>query len=97
MYIIMLIMDYISTTELRKKSKELVETVKEGGAVYLVHRSEIIGEIKPYKKPTKKFNKEKFLEALSKFPKLPHLSVQDIDKRYRKELMNKYGKHVSGH
>ncbi|MBI2086209.1 hypothetical protein HYT74_02620 [Candidatus Daviesbacteria bacterium] len=44
-------MQFITTTELRTKSKELVKTLQEGNSVYLIHRSKVIATIMPKNDP----------------------------------------------
>ena len=89
-------MNYITTTDLRTKSSELIETLKKGGSVSLIHRSEIVGEIKPRydAKPLTKKDIEK-LKRLAKKLNLPKLSYKEREVRYRKHLMEKYGKSLS--
>ncbi len=48
-------MQYISTTELRTKTPELIKTLSQGQSVILIHRSKVIGEFKPVQK-IKPFN-----------------------------------------
>lgn len=45
-------MQYITTTELRTKTPELIETLSRGQSVILIHRSKVIGEFKPAKRAT---------------------------------------------
>ncbi|MDO8452426.1 MAG: hypothetical protein Q7S79_01595 [bacterium] len=87
-------MQYITTTELRTKSKELIKSLKEGRSVDLVHRSDVVGEIKPKIYNPKPFNPEKFAETVKKL-NLPKLSYKERERRYRKHLMDKYGKGIS--
>lgn len=86
-------MNYITTTQLRTKSSKLVQTLKEGGTVKLVHRSHIIGEIKPQKE-IKIMTREAInkLKKLAKQLNLPKLSYRQREKIYRKHLEEKYGK-----
>lgn len=44
-------MDYITTTQLRTKTRWLVETLEKGKTVYLIHRSRMIAEIIPINPP----------------------------------------------
>ena len=46
-------MQYITTTELRTKTSELVKILKMGHSVLLIHRSKIIAEIIPIKDQSK--------------------------------------------
>lgn len=85
-------MQYITTTDLRTKSSELVNSLSKGEAVSLVHRSKIIGEIKP-KKDLKPLTKDdiKQLKKLSLELNLPKISYKQREKIYRKHLTEKYG------
>ena len=83
-------MNYITTTDLRTKSSELIETLKKGASVSLIHRSKIIGEIKP-KYEAKPFDAKKFKKLTDKL-NLPKTSYAQREKIYRKHLMEKYGK-----
>lgn len=89
-------MNYITTTQLRTKSPELVNSLSKGMTVSLIHRSKIIGEIKP-KKETKPLTREDIrkLKKLAKELHLPRLSYGERERRYRKHLMEKYGESLS--
>jgi len=89
-------MQMITTTELRTKSKELVKALREGRSVELVHRSQLVGEIKPTfgAKPLTEAGIKKIQEAAKKL-NLPKLSYKEREKRYRAHLMKKYGKGIS--
>lgn len=89
-------MDSITTTNLRTQSSDLINTLKKGGVVSLIHRSKIVGVIKPKKEPkllTK--NDISRLKKLAKQLNLPKISYEEREKKYRKHLMNKYGKGIS--
>ncbi len=75
-------MGYITTTELRTKTTQLVKTLKAKGTVKLIHRSQIIAIIEP--PPPKKLN----------FPKTTYA---EREKRYRPHLMKKYERGLSRH
>lgn len=90
-------MNYITTTDLRTKSKELIKTLEEGGTVNLVHRSKIVGQIKPKKKT--KILTEADIRKLKKVISdlnLPKTTYKQREKIYRKHLEDKYGKDISG-
>ena len=89
-------MQVITTTELRTKSKELVNALQEGHSVDLIHRSKVVGEIKPIydAKPLTKEGIEQ-LKKLAQALNLPKLSYKERERRYRKHLMEKYGKSIS--
>ncbi|HUD45025.1 MAG TPA: hypothetical protein VMR41_05760 [Patescibacteria group bacterium] len=89
-------MDYITTTNLRTQSSELVNTLKKGGVVSLIHHSKIVGVIKPKKEPkiltkTAITQLRKLAEDLS----LQKISYEEREKIYRDHLMDKYGKDLS--
>lgn len=89
-------MSYITTTQLRTKSSGLVETLKRGNSVSLIHRSKVIGKIQPMQEEkaiTKKDIKE--LKKLAQELNLPRLSYKQREIRYRKFLLEKYGKSIS--
>lgn len=86
-------MNYITTTDLRTKSSELIETLKKGGSVYLIHRSKVVGEIKP-RYDAKPFDAKKFKTLVDKL-NLPKTSYAQREKIYRKHLMEKYGQGLS--
>lgn len=87
-------MQVITTTELRTKSKELVKVLREGHSVDLIHRSRVVGEIKPKIYDPKPFDPDKFAEIAKKL-NLPKLSYKERGRRYKAHLMKKYGKDIS--
>lgn len=89
-------MDFITTTNLRTQSSDLVDTLKNGGVVSLIHRSKIVGVIKPKKEP-KALTKMGIakLQKLAQELNLPKLSYKERERRYRKHLVEKYGKGLS--
>ncbi len=89
-------MEYITTTNLRTQSSDLINTLKKGGSVSLIHRSQVVGVIKP-KKESKALTKSDIdkLRQLAKTLNLPKISYTERDRRYRMQLMEKYGKNIS--
>lgn len=87
-------MQYITTTELRTKSKKLVELLREGHSVELIHRSKVVGEIKPKIYDPKPFNAKRFLKIVEKL-NFPKLTPRQIETRYRKAMMKKHGQNLS--
>ncbi len=87
-------MQYITTTELRTKSKKLIELLQEGHSVELIHRSKVVGEIRPKIYDPKPFNPDEFIKLAKKL-NLPKLSYKERERRYRAHLMKKYGKGLS--
>ena len=85
-------MDYITTTELRTKTKQLLLALKSGKSVKLLHRSKVLGEISPDKnaETPKPFDVKAFRKALEGFD-LEQTTEQEREHRYRKHLEEKYG------
>ncbi|MDO8497550.1 MAG: hypothetical protein Q7S61_03320 [bacterium] len=88
-------MNYISTTDLRTQSSQLVDLLKLGEKISLVHRSRVIGEISPVKSKTKTFDVKKFRGFIKTAKTKNNLSYQERDDLYRKHLEEKYGKDLS--
>lgn len=89
-------MQVITTTELRTRSKELVKVLQEGRSVDLIHRSRVVGEIKPTQTPLVTItNIEEFRKALRAAKPTKIIPRSQRDKIYRKHLMEKYGKDIS--
>jgi hypothetical protein len=87
-------MTTITTTEFRTKTPQLIGTLLAGGTVDIIHRSQVIGEIKPKKSQTKVFNAARF-EKIIKELNFPHLSITQREKRYREAMLKKHGQHLS--
>jgi len=90
-------MNYITSTELRTKTSELVKALKKGQSVSLLHHSRIIGTFEPKIKdePVKIVDVKalkKFLDEIKPKKLIPR---KDRDKIYRKHLEEKYGKGLS--
>lgn len=88
-------MNYITTTNLRTQSTQLVDSLKQGKKVSLVHRSQIIGEISPVKKAVKSFDIKKFRMFIKSPGGEENLSYAERERLYRKHLEEKYGKNIS--
>lgn len=86
-------MDLVTSTELRTKTPEVIAALLAGKSVDIVHRSKIVGEIKPKKYQAKPFTAESIehLIALTKKLRLPKLTDEQIESRYRTHLLKKYG------
>ena len=90
-------MDYITTTDLRTKSSQLVTSLQNGTEISLIHRSKIVGVIKPIQKSTKPLTQEDIdsLKRLAKAQNAPRISYKERERIYRRHLMEKYGKGLS--
>jgi len=61
-------MNYITTTELRTKSSNLVESLLKGEEINLIHRSKVIGAIVPKEaSQNKPVNPKRLAATLKKF------------------------------
>lgn len=89
-------MQVITTTQLRTKSKDLVKTLQEGHSVDLIHRSMLVGEIKPVESKPKLFNAKRFKKLVDKL-NLPRTTYAQREKIYRDRLIKKYGKGIPGY
>lgn len=87
-------MQYITTTQLRTMSTELVKTLFEGEEVLLLHRSRPIGNITPQSMRDKVID-SRILEAKIAKLGLPSLTSKEIDRRYRTAMMKKHGQGLS--
>ena len=86
-------MNYITTTDLRTKSSRLINSLLSGMETSLIHRSKIVGVIKP-SSTSKKFDVEAFKNAIKDLH-LPKTTPDEREKIYRMHLMKKYGKNLS--
>lgn len=87
-------MEYITTTHLRTKSSQLVSALKSGKSISLVHRSQVIGEIRPVAPSAKPFDAHAFRQLVEKL-NLPKTTYAQREKIYRAHLVKKYGKGIS--
>ena len=85
------IMQIITTTELRTKSKNLVKTLEGGLSVDLVHRSRLLGKIIPNDYDQIKTIDAEKLEKKIQALHFPKLTMKEIDRRYRAAMMKKHG------
>ena len=86
-------MTYLTTTELRTKSSQLVASLKKGAHVSLVHRSKIIGVISPIPEENT-FDSETFEKLRNKLNLKP-TTIKEREILYQKRLKEKYGKNIS--
>lgn len=98
---------YISTTDLRTKTPLIVETLKRGEKITLLHRSKLMGLIVPQvdglqevdsqqKKINRKKNFESFMQALKEAREGAQITTDEKREQiYRKHITKKYGKDFS--
>jgi len=92
-------MEFITTTQLRTMSPQLLAQLSLGRSVRLLHRSKMVATIKPAE-PESKILTAKDVEEIMQIAKeinLPKLSDKEIDRRYRAAMMKKHGQHLSRH
>lgn len=89
-------MTYITTTELRTKTADVVMALLAGESIDLIHRSKVLGEISPVKYAPRPFNAKRVKEIVEAM-NFPLLSTKEIEQKYRAYIMNRYGKHLSRH
>lgn len=86
-------MNLITTTELRRKTSFLVNTLQKGEEVSLLHRSKIIGKIKPLVLQIDPLNSDKIqrLRKVLSILNLPKTTLRKRENNYRLHFVNKYG------
>lgn len=83
-------MNYISTTGLRTKSSELINTLLAGKSVDLFHRSKLVGRVVPIEEEKKIKHKPIFSKDL---PHIEGLTLKKAMANYDKHMQEKYGKY----
>lgn len=86
-------MNYITTTELRTRSSELIDFLLAGETVNLIHRSSIVGTIVPVEEEVGNLTKEdirKIAQTLILL-NLPTTTLSKRAKNYHLHLKKKYG------
>ena len=87
---------YISTTELREQSSKVVAKLRLGEDMVLVHRSRIIGVIKPISSKTKSIdNLSEFKKVVSNYKPSHIIPYRKRKEIYRNYLKKRYGKDIS--
>ncbi|MCL4390262.1 MAG: hypothetical protein M1484_02530 [Patescibacteria group bacterium] len=87
-------MQYITTTQLRTMTTDLIASLAAGESVELVHRSKIVGEIKPKKLDPRPFDPNEFFRIM-KGSKLKKYTTAQMERNYREHIMKKYGQGFS--
>jgi antitoxin (DNA-binding transcriptional repressor) of toxin-antitoxin stability system len=87
-------MNYITTTDLRTQSPELIAQLKKGSKVTLIHRSTIIGVITPVQTTSRLFDASTFKKVIGNGLSISK-DEKERTKTYEKHLKDKYGKHLS--
>ena len=77
-------MNLITTTELRTKTSDLVKSLLNGQEVQIIHRSKLIGTVKPKELKSKGFDAEAFMKITAEINH-PILTDKEIDYKYNKD------------
>jgi len=85
-------MEYITATELRTKTKELVKYLKGGNSTSLIYKSKIVGIVSPIKEKRPKVVDEHFIEIMKKMSTNTVTTKKQREQIYRKHLIDKYGR-----
>ncbi len=87
-------MEFITTTQLRTMSPQILNQLSLGRSIRLIHRSRFVGIIQPapknYSKTINAQTSQKKIDDLS----LPLLTLKEIDRRYRIAMTKKHGKYL---
>lgn len=87
----------ITTTQLRTQTTRLVNLLRQGQEVSLIHRSRLVGRVMPQQKQPKvfkRFDARRMAELVEQL-NLPQLSRAEMERNYRDHMIKKYGKHLS--
>lgn len=87
-------MNYITSTDLRTKSSQLIDSLLRGTAVSLIHRSKVVAQIQPIEETGKFFDASSFKFIINNL-NLPSTTPAERKKNYNSHLLNKYGKDFS--
>lgn len=87
-------MNYITTTQLRTQTPDLLDALQQGLTIDLIHRSQVVGEIKQKEVQPKKTIDSKKLQRIIDELDLPMFTIDEIDRRYRTAMMKKHGQGI---
>lgn len=87
-------MNYITTTDLRTKSSQLVQSLLRGMEISLIHRSKVVARIQPIEETGKLFDSSTFKRLIDRL-NLSTTTYNEREKSYNSHLLNKYGKGIS--
>ena len=87
-------MNYITTTQLRTRTTDLLSALHDGQTIDLIHRSQVVGEIRQKQTRSKKTIDSKKLQRIIDELDLPRLTSKEIDRRYRIAMIKKHGQGI---
>jgi antitoxin (DNA-binding transcriptional repressor) of toxin-antitoxin stability system len=88
-------MQYITTTELRTQSAQLVKQLNKGNKIVLMHRSRVIGFISPETKIASPIKPEELKSVLKNIRPKKLIPESKREIVYKANLLSKYGKDIS--
>ncbi len=88
-------MNYITTTQLRTQTTNLLSALHDGETVDLIHRSQVVGEIRQKRVIKNKLFNSKRMSKIVEELNLPKLTEAQREKNYREAMMKKHGKYIS--
>jgi len=88
-------MNYISVTELRTKSTELVDSLLAGRSVDLLYRSRVVGKVMPIVLEEKTEKKYLFSQLVRDLAPKKKINREEREAIYRNHLVKKYGGSIS--
>lgn len=77
-------------------STDLIAALAAGDKVDLIHRSKIVGEIKPKIADPKPFDPDEFLKIMAQSKLKNYTSIQ-LKRNYHEHMVKKYGQGISRH
>lgn len=85
------VMEFITMTQLRTRSPQILDQLSLGRSIRLIHRSKFVGIIKPANiNRYKTINSQILQEKIDKLS-LPIMTIKEIDRRYRIAMTKKHG------
>ena len=87
-------MNYITTTDLRTKSSQLINSLLKGMEIALIHRSKVVARIQPVEETGRLFDASAFKRLITSL-NLRATTIQEREKMYSSHLLKKYGKNLS--
>lgn len=84
-------MEYITTTQLRTQSSDLVKQLTSGIKVILLHRSKVVGAIIPQNNETKTFDYLGFADFIAENIPSKKTNQKVREATYKKHMLEKYG------
>lgn len=88
-------MNYITTTQLRTQTTDLLSALHDGQTVDLIHRSQVVGEIRQKRVVKTKLFSSKRMEKIVNDLNLKPMTLEQIEKNYRDYMTKRHGQGIS--